>query len=182
MNGTSLPVGLCQIRCHFFCQIILSPSWGLTKTLLTPSRCTRTMRCGWSKSRGCTTSTSWTTRSRASKTSSKTFSNLSLRQPSTQPPILTCIASFRWKMKQLESNLSLHCSMWSGSTLWTTSQSLRTPCLTLVSGSVWLFNLLACADVPTPDEWSWHENPPYAYYIYYTYANITVLNQLRAER
>jgi len=37
-------------------------------------------------------------------------------------------------------------------------------------------------DVPTPDEWSWHENPPYAYYIYYTYANITVLNQLRAER
>jgi len=37
-------------------------------------------------------------------------------------------------------------------------------------------------DVPTPDEWSWHENPPYAYYIYYTYANITILNQLRAER
>jgi len=37
-------------------------------------------------------------------------------------------------------------------------------------------------DVPTPDEWSWHENPPYAYYIYYTYANLTVLNQLRAER
>ena len=39
-----------------------------------------------------------------------------------------------------------------------------------------------CSDVPTPDEWSWHENPPYAYYIYYTYANLTVLNQLRAER
>ena len=39
-----------------------------------------------------------------------------------------------------------------------------------------------CPDVPTPDEWSWHENPPYAYYIYYTYANLTVLNQLRAER
>jgi len=37
-------------------------------------------------------------------------------------------------------------------------------------------------DVPTPDEWSWHENPPYAYYIYYTYANISILNQLRAER
>ena len=40
----------------------------------------------------------------------------------------------------------------------------------------------ACLDIPTPDEWSWHENPPYAYYIYYTYANITVLNQLRKER
>ena len=39
-----------------------------------------------------------------------------------------------------------------------------------------------CSDVPTPDEWSWHENPPYAYYIYYTYANISILNQLRAER
>ena len=37
-------------------------------------------------------------------------------------------------------------------------------------------------DIPTPDEWSWHENPPYAYYIYYTYANITVLNHLRKER
>jgi len=37
-------------------------------------------------------------------------------------------------------------------------------------------------DVPTPDEWSWHENPPYSYYLYYTYANITILNQLRAER
>ena len=36
--------------------------------------------------------------------------------------------------------------------------------------------------MPTPDEWTWHENPPYAYYIYYTYANLTVLNQLRAER
>ena len=45
------------------------------------------------------------------------------------------------------------------------------------------FNLpCACSDVPTPDEWTWHENPPYAYYIYYTYANLTVLNQLRAER
>ena len=31
-------------------------------------------------------------------------------------------------------------------------------------------------------EWSWHENPPYAYYLYYTYANLCVLNQLRAER
>ena len=34
----------------------------------------------------------------------------------------------------------------------------------------------------SPDEWSWHENPPYAYYLYYTYANLCVLNQLRAER
>lgn len=43
-------------------------------------------------------------------------------------------------------------------------------------------NAMFDIDVPTPDEWSWHENPPYSYYLYYTYVNITVLNQLRAER
>jgi len=43
-------------------------------------------------------------------------------------------------------------------------------------------NAMFDIDVPTPDEWSWHENPPYSYYLYYTYANITILNQLRAER
>ena len=37
-------------------------------------------------------------------------------------------------------------------------------------------------DIPTPDEWSWHENPPYAYYLYYTYANLCTLNSLREER
>jgi len=43
-------------------------------------------------------------------------------------------------------------------------------------------NAMFDIDVPTPDEWSWHENPPYSYYLYYTYVNITILNQLRAER
>jgi len=43
-------------------------------------------------------------------------------------------------------------------------------------------NAMFDIDVPTPDEWVWHENPPYSYYIYYMYANITVLNQLRQER
>ena len=38
------------------------------------------------------------------------------------------------------------------------------------------------ADVPTPDAWTESENPPYSYYIYYMYANITALNHLRAER
>ena len=38
------------------------------------------------------------------------------------------------------------------------------------------------ADVPTPDMWCEGENPPYSYYIYYMYANITALNHLRAER
>ena len=37
-------------------------------------------------------------------------------------------------------------------------------------------------DVPTPDQWSEDENPPYAYYIYYMFANITVLNHFRLER
>ncbi|XP_068452964.1 AMP deaminase 1 [Clinocottus analis] len=35
---------------------------------------------------------------------------------------------------------------------------------------------------PKPDEWEVAKNPSYTYYIYYMYANITVLNQLRSER
>lgn len=34
----------------------------------------------------------------------------------------------------------------------------------------------------TPDKWTSCENPPYAYYLYYMYTNITVLNQFRNER
>jgi len=37
-------------------------------------------------------------------------------------------------------------------------------------------------DVPTPDEWNDFENPPYSYYLYYMFANITVLNHFREER
>ena len=32
---------------------------------------------------------------------------------------------------------------------------------------------------PTPEEWTSHENPPYSYYIFYMYANISMLNRLR---
>jgi len=34
----------------------------------------------------------------------------------------------------------------------------------------------------TPNDWTSAENPPYNYYLYYMYANICVLNHLRAER
>jgi AMP deaminase len=34
-------------------------------------------------------------------------------------------------------------------------------------------------EVPTPEEWTEEENPPYAYYVYYVYANMCVLNQFR---
>lgn len=34
-------------------------------------------------------------------------------------------------------------------------------------------------DVSTPDQWTDEDNPPYAYYIYYMYANMTVLNHFR---
>lgn len=34
-------------------------------------------------------------------------------------------------------------------------------------------------DVPYPQEWTELENPPYAYYVYYMYANMCVLNQFR---
>lgn len=41
-----------------------------------------------------------------------------------------------------------------------------------------MFDLLT----PTPDKWCEMENPPYNYYLYYMYANMTILNQLRQER
>lgn len=41
-----------------------------------------------------------------------------------------------------------------------------------------MFDLLT----PTPDQWHDDENPPYNYYLYYMFANMTILNQLRAER
>ncbi|XP_023166868.2 AMP deaminase 2 isoform X2 [Drosophila hydei] len=37
-------------------------------------------------------------------------------------------------------------------------------------------------DVPRPEEWTYEDNPPYAYYIYYMYANMTVLNKFRKQR
>ena len=36
--------------------------------------------------------------------------------------------------------------------------------------------------LPTPENWTQPENPPYGYWMYYMYANILVLNKLRAER
>ncbi|XP_074652092.1 AMP deaminase 2-like isoform X2 [Tubulanus polymorphus] len=35
---------------------------------------------------------------------------------------------------------------------------------------------------PLPQNWTSDENPPYAYYIFYMYANLTVLNHFRKER
>ena len=37
-------------------------------------------------------------------------------------------------------------------------------------------------DMPHPKDWNDVENPPYAYYQYYTYANMTVLNQFRRSQ
>ncbi|XP_028037472.1 AMP deaminase 2-like [Bombyx mandarina] len=34
----------------------------------------------------------------------------------------------------------------------------------------------------TPEEWNDEENPPYAYYLYYMYANMVTLNELRKEQ
>ncbi|XP_019736308.1 AMP deaminase 2 isoform X3 [Hippocampus comes] len=41
-----------------------------------------------------------------------------------------------------------------------------------------IFNL----DSPLPANWREEDNPPYSYYLYYTYANMTVLNHLRRRR
>lgn len=38
-----------------------------------------------------------------------------------------------------------------------------------------IFNL----DSPLPGSWVEEDNPPYSYYLYYMYANMTVLNHLR---
>ncbi|XP_067641734.1 AMP deaminase 2 isoform X2 [Eurosta solidaginis] len=43
-------------------------------------------------------------------------------------------------------------------------------------------NPIIDVDIPTPEAWNDEENPPYAYYIYYMYANMTVLNQYRKAR
>ncbi|XP_061910152.1 AMP deaminase 2-like isoform X4 [Entelurus aequoreus] len=41
-----------------------------------------------------------------------------------------------------------------------------------------IFNL----DSPLPARWTEENNPPYSYYLYYMYANMTVLNHLRRQR
>ncbi|KPP73986.1 AMP deaminase 2-like [Scleropages formosus] len=41
-----------------------------------------------------------------------------------------------------------------------------------------IFNL----DSPLPFDWTEEDNPPYSYYLYYMYANMTVLNHLRRKR
>ncbi|CAF0860039.1 unnamed protein product [Didymodactylos carnosus] len=38
------------------------------------------------------------------------------------------------------------------------------------------------SDMPYPEAWSQKDNPPYVYYIFYMYANILTLNQLRRSR
>ncbi|XP_022909804.1 AMP deaminase 2 isoform X4 [Onthophagus taurus] len=43
-------------------------------------------------------------------------------------------------------------------------------------------NPLFDRDVLTPDQWTDVENPPYAYYQYYVYANVAVVNHFRAAR
>ncbi|XP_075983310.1 AMP deaminase 2-like isoform X2 [Anticarsia gemmatalis] len=43
-------------------------------------------------------------------------------------------------------------------------------------------NPLLTENTRTPEEWDDEENPPYAYYLYYMYANMTVLNQIRKEQ
>lgn len=40
-------------------------------------------------------------------------------------------------------------------------------------------NPLFDKDVNTPEHWMEEDNPPYAYYIYYMFANMTVLNSFR---
>ncbi|CAF3742780.1 unnamed protein product [Rotaria sp. Silwood1] len=42
--------------------------------------------------------------------------------------------------------------------------------------------LLIASNMVCPDQWNTNENPPYAYYLFYMYANILTLNQLRRSR
>ncbi|XP_075983059.1 AMP deaminase 2-like isoform X2 [Anticarsia gemmatalis] len=43
-------------------------------------------------------------------------------------------------------------------------------------------NPMLDAEAKSPEEWDDEENPPYAYYLYYMYANMTVLNHFRKEQ
>ncbi|CAH1185716.1 unnamed protein product [Phyllotreta striolata] len=43
-------------------------------------------------------------------------------------------------------------------------------------------NPLFDKDTPTPDKWNDEENPNYAYYLYFMYANLTVLNRFRGDK
>ncbi|CAB3248657.1 unnamed protein product [Arctia plantaginis] len=43
-------------------------------------------------------------------------------------------------------------------------------------------NATLSENLKSPEEWDDEVNPPYAYYLYYMYANMTVLNQLRKEQ
>ncbi|XP_057652881.1 AMP deaminase 2 isoform X3 [Diorhabda carinulata] len=43
-------------------------------------------------------------------------------------------------------------------------------------------NPLFDKDTATPDNWNDEENPNYAYYLYYMYANLTILNHFRKEK
>ncbi|CAG0883498.1 unnamed protein product [Darwinula stevensoni] len=44
------------------------------------------------------------------------------------------------------------------------------------------YNATPTQDMPSPANWKIAENPPYAYYAFYTYANMAVLNHFRKER
>ncbi|XP_055684611.1 AMP deaminase 2 isoform X4 [Lutzomyia longipalpis] len=43
-------------------------------------------------------------------------------------------------------------------------------------------NPLLDYDIAEPEQWNDEDNPPYAYYLYYMYANMTVLNHFRREQ
>ncbi|KAF5280395.1 hypothetical protein FQR65_LT03204 [Abscondita terminalis] len=43
-------------------------------------------------------------------------------------------------------------------------------------------NPLIDKDVLTPEKWCDEENPPYAYYMYYMYANMVIINHFRSKR
>jgi len=43
-------------------------------------------------------------------------------------------------------------------------------------------NAMFDREVPTPDRWTESENPPYSYYLYYMFANMTKLNHFRHMR
>merc|ERR1719507_2067324 len=45
-----------------------------------------------------------------------------------------------------------------------------------------LFEPMFDSEVPTPDRWTESENPPYSYYLYYMFANMTKLNHFRHMR
>jgi hypothetical protein len=91
-----------------------------------------------------------------------------------QRAILRCITSCRRWWASMSWTTRASPSM-STSPVWhTTRPTLPYPTLSK--------RFVCPGSTPTPEQWTSANSPPYSYWMYYIYANLCVLNKLRASR